>query len=80
MEKQTNVLQYDKRIELSEAKLKAMGVAFHVETVGQNECYIVIDMKSLVKLIDRRITYPKRRTYLEGDMMIIKFWKGEEVV
>jgi hypothetical protein len=75
-----NMLQYDKRIEASMDRLKAMGLRYYVETVGSNECYIVIDVKSIMELIDKRITYPKRRVTLEGNFMVIKFWKGEEVV
>jgi|YelNatPaOPRAMG01_1025707.scaffolds.fasta_scaffold42944_4 hypothetical protein len=70
-------LQFDKRIEASMDRLKAMGLKFYVETVGDSECYIVIDMRSVVKLIDSKITYPKRKTYMEGNYMVIKFWKGE---
>lgn len=61
-------------------RLKAMGLKFYVETVGDNECFIVIDMKSIVKLIDSKITYPNRETSLEGDYMIIHFWRGQRNV
>ena len=71
-------LEFDKRVEASMERLRAMGLRFYVETAGQDECYIVIDMKSVVRLIDSKITYPKRRTYLEGNYMIIHFWRGEE--
>jgi hypothetical protein len=70
-------LEFDKRVEASMDRLRAMGLKFYVETMGDNECYIVIDMKSVVRLIDSKITYPSRRTYLEGEYMIIHFWRGE---
>lgn len=70
-------LEFDKRIEASMDRLRAMGLKFYIETPSDNECFIVIDMKSVVKLIDSKITYPNRRTYLEGDYMIIHFWRGE---
>lgn len=53
-----------------------MGLSFYVENVGQDECYIAIDMKSVVAMIDKKITYPSREVSLESNTMIIHFWRG----
>jgi hypothetical protein len=68
----------DERFEKSVDRLKAMGLKFYIDTVKDTEAYIVIDLESVVKLIDNKITYPSRRTYMEGKYMIIKVWKGDE--
>jgi hypothetical protein len=69
----------DERFEKSIDRLKAMGLKFYIDAVKDTEAYIVIDLESVVKLIDSKITYPSRRTYMEGKYMIIKVWKGDEV-
>lgn len=69
-------LKLDKRYESSMARLTAMGLKFYTETVGDDECYIVIDVQSIVKLIDSKITYPSRETFLSGRDMVIHFWRG----
>jgi len=70
-------LQLDKRYESSVARLTAMGLKFYTETVGDNEAYVVIDMASVVRLIDSKITYPSRSTTLDGRNMVIHFWRGD---
>jgi hypothetical protein len=54
-----------------------MGLRFYVESADNNECYIAIDMKSIAAMIDKKITYPSRRTVIDGETMVIHFWKGE---
>jgi hypothetical protein len=74
----------DKRIQTSMDRLRAMGIKFYVEQPDRNQAYVVIDMDSLVKLIDSKITYPSRKTTLEkmGEKvyMMIHFWRGELIV
>lgn len=67
----------DNRVQSSIDRLKAMGLKFHIEQPSVNECMIVIDAESVVKLIDSKITYPKRESVLDGKYMLIHFWKGE---
>ena len=62
----------DKRVEKSIDRLKAMGLKCHIEVVGKDEAYIVIDMDSLMNMIYRKITYPNKKIYIEGKYMIIK--------
>jgi len=69
-------LQLDKRYESSVARLQAMGLKFYTEIIGDDECYIAIDMESVVRLIDSKITYPSRETFLDGRTMVIHFWRG----
>jgi hypothetical protein len=69
----------DERFEKSVDRLKAMGLKFYIDAVRDTEAYIVVDLESVVRLVDRAITYPSRKTYMEGKYMIIKVWKGDEV-
>jgi len=68
----------DNRFQSSVDRLKAMGLKFHIEQPATDECMIVIDAKSLVKLIDSKITWPKRESKLIDGYMMIHFWKGEK--
>lgn len=56
-----------------------MGLKFYIEFVSEDEAFLVLDMESVVKLIDSKITYPSRKTYLEGRHMIVHFWRGDVV-
>jgi len=68
-------LQYDSRFTASVDRLKAMGIKFYIEQAGEDEAWLVIDMPSVVKLIDSKITYPSRETMLDNNNMVIHFWR-----
>jgi hypothetical protein len=72
----TSILD-DNRLQSSMNRLKAMGLKFHIEQPTKNEVLLVIEAKSLVKLIDSKITYPKRESKLIENYIMIHFWKGE---
>lgn len=66
---------YDKRVEKSLDRLKAMGLKVYIDAPNNNEAYIVIDINSVLKLIENKITFPNKRVYLEKNYMIVKIWR-----
>ncbi|MGC8608151.1 MAG: hypothetical protein ACP5L5_11400 [Vulcanisaeta sp.] len=70
-------LAQDKRVEASLDRLKAMGLRVNLEIISPNEIAIMIPVKDIVALINRRITYSPRESAMISDLMIIHLWKGD---
>jgi len=56
-------------------RLKAMGLRVHVLPDGEHEAYIFVDINSLVKIIDKQITYPNKKVYVEDNFIVINVWR-----
>lgn len=52
-----------------------MGLKVYIDAPNNNEAYIVIDINSVLKLIENKITFPNKRVYLEKNYMIVKIWR-----
>jgi len=70
-------LAQDKRVEASLDKLKAMGLRVRLDIISPNEVAILIPVKDIVALINRRITYPLKESAMISDLMVIHLWKGD---
>ena len=68
-------LRYNKMVEKSIDRLRAMGLKLYIEAPNDDEVYIVIDIKSIMNMISRKISYPQHKLYREGDYVIIKIWR-----
>jgi len=68
---------YDKRVEKSLNRLRAMGLKVHIESPSNDEAYIVIDIKSVLDLIYRKITFPNKEVFMEGNYMVVRIWRGD---
>ena len=73
-------IKYEKRVEKSLSRLKAMGLKVHIEAPNKDEAYIVIDIKSVLKLIESKITFPNKRVFTEGNYMVVHIWRGDYVL
>lgn len=71
-------VQFDKRVEASIDKLRAMGLSVYIDAESKDSAYIVVNMESVIRMIDKRITYPSRKTEMEGSYMIIHVWKNQQ--
>ena len=61
-----------------------MGLRFLIQSPNKEECYIVIDVKSIEDIIMKRITYPSSEATAEKmgdkDYILIHFWRGDKPV
>lgn len=75
-------LEYDNRLQASIDRLRAMGLKFLVQTPTDKEVYLVIEMDSIINLIEKRISYPTKEIQKmkggEKDYMVVHFWKGDK--
>ncbi len=70
-------LAQDKRVEASLDRLKAMGLKVDLEIISPNEIAIIIPVKDIIKIINRRITYPLKESAIMSNLMVIHLWKGD---
>jgi hypothetical protein len=54
-----------------------MGLKVHVFEESPTRAYIFIDLNSVLKLIEKNITYPNKRVYFEEGQIVIEVWKKE---
>jgi hypothetical protein len=52
-----------------------MGLSVYVEPKGEDEAYIFVKLDSIIKLIDKQITYPNRKIYFDNPFIIIQVWR-----
>ncbi|MBS7613618.1 hypothetical protein KEJ48_05180 [Candidatus Bathyarchaeota archaeon] len=63
-------------VEKSIRRLREMGLKVQILPKGNDEAYIFIKLDSIIKLIDKQITYPKREVKFEDPFIVIKVWRG----
>lgn len=68
-------IRIEKRIEKSIARLKAMGLKVHILEESPNSALIFVSVPSIAKYIEKQITYPHRKTYVEGEFIVIRVWR-----
>jgi hypothetical protein len=49
----------------------------HVFEESPYRAYLFIDLNSVLKLIEKNITYPNKRVYFEEEQIVIEVWKKE---
>jgi len=64
-------------IQKSISRLKAMGLKVHVLEDTPNRGFIFIDLDSVLKLIERQITFPNKRVYYAEGQIVIEVWRKE---
>ncbi len=62
-------------VQKSLRRLKAMGLNVRVYSDNPNEVYLFIDLESVTKLIDKHITYPARKVYMEDKYIVVYLWR-----
>jgi len=62
-------------VEKSIRRLRQMGLKVHVLPEGDNEAFIFVTLDSIVKLIDSKITYRNKKTYIEDNFLVINIWR-----
>jgi hypothetical protein len=62
-------------VEKSIRRLREMGLSVYVEPKGEDEAYIFVKLDSIIKLIDKQITYPNRKIYFDNPFIIIQVWR-----
>jgi len=71
-------LTQDIKVKDSVEKLRAMGLNPKVykvkESLTYQEIAIVLDLKDLAKMIERKIEYPNRMVIIDGPFMVISLW------
>jgi len=71
-------LTQDLRIKDGVEKLRQLGLNPKVlkvkESLTYQEIAIVIDMKDLAKMLERRIEYPNKMVIIDGPFMVISLW------
>jgi len=71
-------LTQDIKVRESVEKLRAMGLNPRVykvkESLTYQEIAIVLDLKDLAKMIERKIEYPNRMVIIDGSFMVISLW------
>jgi len=70
-------LKQNSQIESSMRKLKAMGLNVNILSEGEHEAFIFITLDSIVRLIDSKMTYPNRKTYMEDKFLVINVWRAK---
>jgi len=63
-----------KQLRETRKKLRKMGIHPWYK-IEKNRGWIVIDLKEFAALIKKKINYPNKKVYLEGDKLIIEVWK-----
>jgi len=68
---------YDKRVEKSMDRLRAMGLKSYIMQQDEKHAYIFIELDSVLRLISRNITYPSHKVYYDekAKVMVIEVWK-----
>lgn len=64
------------QVEKALRRLRQMGLSVNILPEGDNEAYIFITLDSILKLIEKQMTYPNRKVYYEKPFMIIQVWRG----
>jgi hypothetical protein len=64
-------------VQASLRRLKSMGLKVHVFEESPYRAYLFIDLNSVLKLIEKNITYPNKRVYFEEGQIVIEVWKKE---
>jgi len=54
-----------------------MGLKVHVLEDTPNRGFIFIDLDSVLKLIERQITFPNKRVYYAEGQIVIEVWRKE---
>jgi len=71
-------LTQDIKVRESVEKLKAMGLNPKIykvkETMTYQEIAIVLDLKDLARMIEKKISYPNRMVIIDGPFMVISLW------
>jgi hypothetical protein len=62
-------------VEKSIRRLREMGLTVYVEPKGEDEAYIFVKLDSIIKLIDKQITYPNRKIYFDNPFIVIQVWR-----
>ncbi|MEM2446859.1 MAG: hypothetical protein QW734_09395 [Candidatus Bathyarchaeia archaeon] len=68
-------VRIEKRVEKSIARLKAMGLKVHIMEENPNSALIFVSIPSIVRYVEKQITYPNKSVYVEGDYLIIRVWR-----
>jgi len=68
-------IAYHPQVEKALARMRAMGLKVEVLPEGNDRAFIFIGLDSVIKLIDRQIKYPNRKTYFEDGFIIIEVWR-----
>ncbi|MEM1542903.1 MAG: hypothetical protein QXV82_09770 [Ignisphaera sp.] len=68
-------IAYHPQVEKALARMRAMGLKVEVLPEGNDRAFIFIGLDSIIKLIDRQIKYPNRKTYFEDRFIIIEVWR-----
>ncbi|MEM5868031.1 MAG: hypothetical protein QXG39_08965 [Candidatus Aenigmatarchaeota archaeon] len=70
-------IAYHPQVEKALERMRAMGLKVEILPEGENRAFIFIGLDSIIKLIDRQIKYPNRKTYFEDGFIIIEVWRGQ---
>jgi len=68
-------LMYNPKVEKSLANLKAMGLSVEITPESVDECFIFIRLDSLMRMIEKRITYPHKKLKVEDPFIVIDLWR-----
>lgn len=64
-------------VEKSIRRLREMGLQVYVHPKSDDLAFIFIKLDSVLKLIDKQITYPNRKVYFEEPFIVIEVWRGK---
>lgn len=62
-------------VQKSLRRLRQMGLNVNLQTEGDNQAFMFITLDSLLKLIEKQITYGNRKVYFEEPFIVVQVWR-----